>query len=197
MAELAGRVKAVIAAPRPARTRPVALGTADCGVQIPAATNRPLVPACALPTPTQADNWPLAASHVPMRLEPVARAQKGRLGKTVGTPAAFTSNPLIPKLGIELARPGREPRQDPVRTHSDSVARDSMAIDLSTQRLREIWRRAPGDLKLIAMVIPMILLLTLNAAGPRLYTKPIAIKLASQPMFDGLLSRQWNAIRKK
>lgn len=115
----------------------------------------------------------------------------------MGAPAAFTSNTLLPRLKIELPRPGRDMGHDPVRVHSDSGAGDSMSIDLSTQRLREIWRRAPGDLKLIAMVIPMILLLTLNAAGPRLYTKPIAIKLASQPMFDGLLSRQWNAIRKK
>jgi hypothetical protein len=69
-------------------------------------------------------------------------------------------------------------------------------IDLSSQKLREIWHNAPGDLKLIAMVVPMILLLTLNAAGPKLYTKPVAIKAASQPMFDGILTREWHAIRK-
>jgi len=69
-------------------------------------------------------------------------------------------------------------------------------IDLAGQKLREIWRKAPGDLKLIAMVVPMMLLLTLNAAGPRLYTKPVAIKAASQAMRDGILTRQWHAIRK-
>src|SRR5204863_3272661 len=62
--------------------------------------------------------------------------------------------------------------------------------------LREVWRNAPGDLKLIALVIPMLLLLTLNAAGPKLYTKPVAIRAASQPMLDGILTRQWHAIRK-
>jgi len=137
------------------------------------------------------------AGHVPMGLEPSAKAQKGRLGKTMGAPAAFTVNPLLPHVQIPLARPRREREQDPVRAFSDASFHDPMAIDLSTQRLREVWRRAPGDLKLIALVIPMILLLTLNAAGPRLYTKPIAVKLASQPMFDGFLSRQWSAIRKK
>jgi hypothetical protein len=116
----------------------------------------------------------------------------------MGALAEFTRNPLIPRLEVDLARPRREPGQRSARTFANvRTDIDPMAIDLSTQRLREIWRRAPSDLKLITMVIPMILLLTLNAAGPRLYTKPIAIKLASQPMFDGFLARQWNAVRKK
>jgi hypothetical protein len=71
-------------------------------------------------------------------------------------------------------------------------------IDLSRLKLREIWQNMPSDLKIIALVIPMILLLTLNAAGPKLYTIPVAIKAKAspEPVLDGMLTRQWSSFRK-
>jgi len=101
---------------------------------------------------------------------------------------------MIPHLDIH---PKLKPVAKPVKQAPRTMpASDPMSIDLSSQRLREIWKNSPGDLKLIAMVIPMILLLTLNAAGPRLYTKPVAIRATAQPMIDGMLTRQWHAFRK-
>jgi hypothetical protein len=192
---LAGRANPATVLPRRAGTCRVVIQSA---CEIPAALDHPLTPACPAPAMVQANPWPPMAGRVPLRFELAARAQNNRMGRAMGTPAGFTGNPLIPRLEFDLAKCSPSPLPDQAGASSDPLqsGRDPMAIDLSTQRLREIWRRAPSDLKLIAMVIPMILLLTLNAAGPRLYTKPVATKLASQPMFDGLLARQWNAVRK-
>jgi hypothetical protein len=193
---LARRVGQVPCVPLPSRVRPIVKGTPSV---TPAARFCPLGPARPKPAAAQANPWPKTAGLVPLRLEPAPRTQTAPTGRAMGTPAAFTSNPLLPRLHVnpQTFAARVEPAQDRASTDPLTVDRESTGIDLSTQRLREIWRRAPGDLKVIAMVIPMILLLTLNAAGPRLYTKPIAIKLGSQPMFDGMLTRQWNAIRKR
>jgi len=190
---LAGRVKSIIPASRRFRT---ALKTNLTNV---AARFDPLPPSTPPRAPSTNVDWPPLAAKVALRFETTAKKQRRKATRALAAPVSAAATPLIPKLTFELARTGKPRPMDEV---SDSPSEDtpekpdSLSFDLSTQRLREIWRRAPSDLKLIAMVIPMILLLTLNAAGPRLYTKPIAIKLASQPMFDGLLSRQWNAIRR-
>lgn len=106
------------------------------------------------------------------------------------------SQPLIPRLHIAPSRPQRVKLDPPPLSLSQPVPPSfSNPVDLSTQQLRELWRNAPGDLKIVAMVVPMVLLLTLNAAGPKLYTKPVAIKAASQPMLDGMLTRQWHSLR--
>ncbi len=193
---LAGRVDQAFGGPLPSQGRPI---VKEISSEALATTYHPLSPACPAPAVTQPNPWPRKAELRPLRLEPVARTQKPALGKALGPPAAFADKPLIPRLHITPETPAAELRPGRVEASSDplTVDHESNGIDLSTQKLREIWRRAPGDLKVITMVIPMILLLTLNAAGPRLYTKPVAIKLGSQPMFEGLLTRQWNSIRKR
>ena len=146
------------------------------------------------------DNWaPPGAGRVSMCFEVCARFVGGkRNGRASITPIGSTAAPMIPHLDIHpKLKPAVRPRiQQSPRTLRPQSAIDHSSIDLSSQRLREIWKNSPGDLKLIAMVIPMILLLTLNAAGPRLYSKPVAIKATAQPMIDGMLTRQWHAFRK-
>lgn len=119
--------------------------------------------------------------------------------KAVVTPLVFAGQPLIPRLYITPSLPNRvisEPARLTLNQPDHrSYSKPGNPIDLSTQKLKEIWHNAPGDLKIIAMVVPLVLLLTLNAAGPKLYTKPIAIKAGSEPMLDGMLSRQWHSIR--
>jgi len=121
------------------------------------------------------------------------RAMKGP-----GVPMAAAGKPLMPLLRIKptalnavknIAEPLSLPK---TRTYGP------IPIDLSRLKLGEIWENMPGDLKIIALVIPMILLLTLNAAGPKLYTKPVAIKAkaSAEPVLDGMLTRQWYAFRK-
>lgn len=150
-------------------------------------------------TRSAANSWPPLAGEGPLPLATVWPRHSNKASVKVAlTPAATTSQPLIPKLTISpsgLKKVMKAPRplttqDEPIRTAARSP------IDLSSQRLREIWHNAPGDLKTVALVIPMVLLLTLNAAGPKLYTRPVAIKAASQPMLEGMLTQQWHAIRK-
>lgn len=143
-------------------------------------------------------SWPAIGVRVPLPKRSINAPVAVKAGfRVTVTPALAAGQPLIPKLSFV---PSRLPKPAPVPLPLtfDEAPRmaASNAIDFSTQKLREIWRNAPGDLKLIAMVIPMVLLLTLNAAGPKLYTKPVAIKASSQHMFDGLLTRQWHSLRK-
>ncbi|MGA2596535.1 MAG: hypothetical protein ABSH09_06025 [Bryobacteraceae bacterium] len=146
------------------------------------------------------DTWaPPGAGRVSMCFEVSVRfGPAKRTARTSITPIGSTAAPMIPHLDIHpKLKPLAKPRiQQTPRTLRAQAAVDHSSIDLSSQRLREIWKNSPGDLKLIAMVIPMILLLTLNAAGPRLYSKPVAIKATAQPMIDGMLTRQWHAFRK-
>lgn len=113
-------------------------------------------------------------------------------------PIAAAGKPLIPLLAIRpTALKPIVNIPDPLAPRTRST-HGSSHIDLSRLKLREIWQNMPGDLKIIALVIPMMLLLTLNAAGPKLYTKPVAIKAnaSPQPVLDGMLTRQWSAFRK-
>lgn len=140
------------------------------------------------------NSWPPSAGAVSLPLPPVSPpASNRRSVRAAVTPLAALGQPVVPKLEIGPARP-RTAEADAPLTFKEF--NHPTAIDLSSQKLRDLWHNAPGDLKLIAMVVPMVLLLTLNAAGPKLYTKPVAIKIASQPMLDGMLTRQWNSIRK-
>lgn len=132
-----------------------------------------------------------------MRFEVCVRFVTGkRTGRASVTPIGSGTEPMIPHLDIHPKLKPLVRQVQSLRTLRPRPAIDRGSIDLSSQRLREIWKNSPGDLKLIAMVIPMILLLTLNAAGPRLYSKPMAIKATAQPMIDGMLTRQWHAFRK-
>ncbi len=153
-------------------------------------------PPSELGVPKPEDAWaPPPSGRVAMCFEIAARFAGKRTAKGAITPAVAATTPLIPHLAIH---PGKlkVTAKKSARTARPAAAIDPSSIDLSSQRLREIWKNSPGDLKLIAMVIPMILLLTLNAAGPRLYSTPVAIKATAQPMIDGMLMRQWHAFRK-
>ena len=146
-------------------------------------------------------DWaPPGFGRVSMCFEIAARcpAPGKRSGRASITPLDSTAAPMIPHLDFhpKMKPVVRPPVRQSLRAARAQFSHDSSSIDLSSQRLREIWKNSPGDLKLIAMVIPMILLLTLNAAGPRLYSKPVAIKATAQPMIDGMLTRQWHAFRK-
>ncbi len=98
--------------------------------------------------------------------------------------AGFAPLPALPRLGMEPA--WTEPRKGRSRAHP---------VDFSAQQLRQAWRRMPGDLKLIALVVPMVLLLALDAAGPRLFSRPLPIKAAAQSNLGRALSRQWREVR--
>ena len=159
----------------------------------PPRPSRTLPPLVAL---SAANSWPPFIGRLPLPFFQIARNRNKAIVKATITPGVTVSQPVIPKLDFIPARLERTVVDVPPLTLEEAILPTRRhPIDLSTQKLREIWRNAPGDLKLIAMVIPMILLLTLNAAGPKLYTKPVAIKAAAQPIFDGILTRQWHSIR--
>lgn len=145
-------------------------------------------------------SWPPPlAARVSLQVTVAGRRdQTKRAMKGPGVPMAAAGKPLIPLLRIQpttltpvrnIAEPLSLPK---TRTYGP------IPIDLSRLKLREIWENMPGDLKIIALVIPMILLLTLNAAGPKLYVTPVAIKAKAspEPVLDGMLTRQWTAFRK-
>jgi hypothetical protein len=140
--------------------------------------------------------WPALAGRQPLTFEPKALTSRSRGARTSIIAAPVNLNAALPRLNIPVLRP-RRPRQQEIEAPVLQARADGVLhIDLSRQRLREVWRNAPGDLKIIAMVIPMILLLTLNAAGPRLYTTPVAVRASAQPNLDGVFARHWTSIRK-
>lgn len=117
-------------------------------------------------------------------------------------PEAPQREPLIPRLHFQPELPQLGAR-DPVRAAFMQPVADTdvKSVGLTTRKIRESWQRAPGDLKLLATVIPLILLLTLNAAGPRLYTKPVAvgapaIKTSSNSAAENVLMREWHGLRR-
>src|SRR5579872_387104 len=134
------------------------------------------------------------AGRVPLRFpQALPRQPKGEPQKTSPALVAFSHNPLIPNLDIALA-PLQPPA--PVETQPRKRWADGSHIDLSTQRLREIWQAAPDDLKLITLVIPLLLVLVINATTTHIHHKSSAVNPVGQPMLDGFLSRQWSGIRR-
>ncbi len=135
------------------------------------------------------------AGRVPLRFpQALPRQPKGEAQRTSPALVAFSHNPLIPNLDIA-----------PVSTIASPAAQEAPAkkrwadgshIDLSTQRLREIWRAAPDDLKLITLVIPLLLVLVINATTTHIHHKSVAVRPEGQPMIDGFLSRQWAGLRR-
>jgi len=144
--------------------------------------------------------WPVWGDSVSLVFQPESLKANRRFPKSSFTPSLFGSNPVLPALDISpapLRRSARPPEIKAPQPVMPTLPRSGgLYIDLSSQKLREVWRNAPGDLKIIAMVIPMILLLTLNAACPRLYTGPVSIKASAQPNLEGVFSRKWQAFRK-
>lgn len=177
---------------------------------------RPVQPVRVLPRaerPTRAPlplldtggSWPPDADKTPIEFHvEAARVATTRVSKVPVIPVESSAACLIPTLHfqpIAWQPPPPIPEQPQSLPGLDAgLSAPALvglpSIDLSTQKLREVWHNAPGDLKLIAMVIPMILLLTLNAAGPRIYARPVAIKASAQPAFNGIISRQWQSLRK-
>ena len=143
--------------------------------------------------------WPVWGGSVSLIFQPESLKANRRVPKSLFTPLPFGSKPVVPALDIPAAplrRPAPQQELKAAQTVLPTLPRGGLYIDLSSQKLREIWRNAPGDLKIIGMVIPMILLLTLNAACPRLYTGPVSIKASAQPNLDSVFSRKWQAFRK-
>lgn len=141
--------------------------------------------------------WPLRAARVDSNAAFTLHPDRTRRPvKAALTPIAPPGQPLFPRLSIPPSMARKSRKTDDRIGVPQRRAAGQIPIDLASQKLREIWRNMPGDLKIIALVIPMILLLTLNAAGPKLYTKPVAIKAAQEPVLDGMLMREWHAIRK-
>lgn len=190
---------AVTAPARPISPRKPSPRSSPIRVRVPASA--PLAPRLVRALPQLgltggAHSWPPRPGKVPLVVAERPGSSKVMI-KAAVTPADAALPPWLPRLDAKPSPLKKAPAGPPPLSIRDIKRRPPQrGIDLSSQKLREIWQNAPGDLKLVAMVIPMILLLTLNAAGPKLYTKPVAIKAASQPMIDGMLTRQWHTIRR-
>lgn len=136
---------------------------------------------------------PRLRDRVPIRfkLSPSRRtAERHRIGPPL---VAFSQKPLVPHLDVALSKP--VPPPEPKSEIRPKRRSDAHHIDLSAHRLREIWRDAPGDLKLVTLIIPLLLLLIVNLAGPRMHRKPVVIKASTEPVIDGVITKQWNAFR--
>ncbi len=124
--------------------------------------------------------------RVPIPFALASAAPAACAGPPHGDPVAarFAPRPIVPRLRI-----------DPVWTEATNAPGAARSLDRAAQKRGVARRRIPGGLKLIALVAPTILLLALDAAGPRVFSSPLVAKVAGKSNFGGALSRHWREVR--
>ena len=112
-------------------------------------------------------------------------------------PETMLATPLLPRHDVDplAGRPlgeWTEGATEPADT-KPSAARSRTAT-VSFGRLREVWRNAPGDLKLLTTLLPVLLVLALVRTIPKVsaHTSPNA---NATPGLVRMVSDKWKAIR--
>lgn len=159
----------------------------------PQAAIRPVMP----PGGRIAKGWPPQADRTRLAFKrPVPRLWSDRSALSTATPLEQTCTPLLPRRDVRL---GELRRVMPAHVQHGIPKPERGGVrapEPHARTLQAIWH-AVGHHKLIAVIAPLLLLLTLNAARPRLYKSAAILNASSGSTPDGIFGRNWQAFRKR
>ena len=142
---------------------------------------------------------PVANRLLPLKFEiaPASGPTPGKVGQ-FEAPETMLATPLLPKHEVDPLAGRQTGEWRDVVTEAvnakPSAGAGPLTAPVSWGRLREVWRNAPGDLKLLTTLLPVLLVLALIRTIPKVSAHP-SPSAKSTPGLVQMVNDKWKVLR--